>query len=176
MSDNYVTLKEFTVNLHELCKAKESKIIFFTSDLDRAGRLVVDSGNIVSMRFFNKSGQQALDAILEIDTVKFRIDEMPAGIVPDSDIPPSQAIFSKLLSVGDSPSPQVASAPVESQLLASEKESIERNLIDIIGPMGSVLCKDVLQTAANIQQVIGELSNSLSPEDLEALKKSLNIT
>lgn len=175
MSDEYISRKEFTVALHKLCKARESKIVFFTSNLNNAGRVVIDNGKIISIRFFNKSGQQALDAVLEIEGVKFRFDEMPSGMMPDSDVPSTQDVFSMLLSSSDDPSADI-DASAGMQLSQSVKNDIENHLIDIIGPMGSVLCQDILQTATNIHQVMGELSQHLSAEDLNALKKGLDIT
>lgn len=175
MSDKHISLKEFTLVLHKLCKTQASKIIFFTSNSNNAGRMVVNNGAILSIRFSNKSGQQALDALLKVESVKFRLDESPSGMMPDSDVPSTQDIFSALLSSSDDSSVGVDVSTQES-LTSEVKNSIEQALIDIIGPMGSVLCKDILQTASNIHQVMGELSKHLSIEDMESLKKNLNVT
>lgn len=173
MSDGYVSLKEFTVSLHDLCKAKKSKMVFFTSDLNRAGRIVVDNGNIVSMRFFNKSGQQALNAMLDIGRLKFRVDDTAPGIMSELDTPASQDIFSQLLSAGQNVSSIDEST--QSQLTEEMKKDIEKKLVNIIGPMGSLLCKDVLQTATSVNQIIDEMSKHLSIEDMETFKDNLTI-
>lgn len=176
MSDQYILLKEFVLSLHKLCKQKKSKIIFFTSNLNRAGRIVIDDGHIVSIRFFNKSGRQALDAVLEIEKLKFRVDDTASGIMSDLDTPTNQEIFSRLLAANEGVQPISTEAPAEAQLTEAIKSDIEEKLINIIGPMGGLLCKDILQTATDIHQVMSELSKQLSIEDMEMFKNSLDVT
>lgn len=183
----------FIMRLLGLHKASESVLVFFTCNRNRAGRIAFDDGHIISFRYANKKGNEAITNMAGIEHVKFRLEMLNVQLPKDDNLASTNTVIKQLLvyeedvgfddvqnmgqtSSTKSEQTQVteAKAPAAS-ISESQKKLIEKNLIKIIGPMGSFLCKKHVHQASSFSKALENLAAELSSDEINTLKQMLSM-
>lgn len=182
----------FVMRLLGLHKASESVLVFFTCNRNRAGRIAFNQGEIVSFRYANKKGNEGLTSMAGIEHVKFRLEMLNVQLPRDDNLANTNTVIKQLLVYEEgvdfdtvqniqqaSPTkPEQTATQAEApaaSISESQKKLIEKNLIKIIGPMGSFLCKKHVHQASSFNQALDGLATELSSDEVNTLKQMLSM-
>lgn len=177
MADEHLSFSDYGRLLQiisGLCADGRTGSLFIVSDINCFGRLVIAAGNIIYLEYRLKKGTEAISAFLEIEhgTLDFKDGKVISHQA--SPLPPTSDLLAQL---GGMPATAVVDVPAHSaeadKLSASDAfQVIEDQLIDILGPMASLLWEEHLDRAggpgANVD--IGELINSVATEIDDPMK------
>lgn len=171
-----VNYSDFINQLRQYCLDNVSGCIFITTSDNRSGRIILTEGQITDLGYANNRGGAAIRSITRIKELRYRFSNVQTNIPVDTSLPETNAILSDLLSSSSSSNLGVAhSQPASSSVVLSKKD-IEACLVDIIGPMGGILCEDHLYQADSdivtaISHIAAELSVAEKTSFLDSLQK-----
>lgn len=178
------TYSEFITQLEELCQEQTSGCVFFTSNEKRPGRIMLKSGDIVNIGYANYRSVNAITAMGKMTRVKYRFDATISHMAVDHSLPGTTVIL-RHLSASDETAPaphierknQVLS--VNENLLTAEKSRIIENcLLDLIGPMATMICEDYLFNTTDANEAISNIADELEVAErkqfLQTLKQQLS--
>lgn len=176
MTNKTVTtsVPDFVEQLKKYCLSNSDGCVFITSVADnRSGRVILDAGKITDVGYANYRGTVAIHAISGLDKIRYRFSDVQVNFAADSSLPSTDAILSKLLLTSDEPVARKVSTAGEGSVL--NKQSIEDCLIDIIGPMGAILCEEHLHgesdTTVAISNIVAELSGEERTQFLKLVEE-----
>lgn len=177
MTNKTVTtsVPDFVEQLKKYCLSNSDGCVFITSVADnRSGRVILDAGKITDIGYANYRGTVAIHAISGLDKIRYRFSDVQVNFVTDSSLPSTDAILSKLLLTSDEPVARKVS-PAAGGGGVLNKQYIEDCLIDIIGPMGAILCEEHLHgesdTTVAISNIVAELSGEERTQFLKLVEE-----
>lgn len=189
--DQFVPYTHIIEALKKHCAVKDSGTLFITTQANAAVRFVLNSGKIISMAQSRERGIVALDAIRSMQNGRFKFSKEVAYSVDGAQqLPTTQELITLLLNVPDNvpvfaepeiqkKAPEVvenitsvsvenASDPKTSVTISKEtvRKVIEFELIEEIGPMGSVVCDEHLESIKEYSErsVIEQLIRNIAIE------------
>lgn len=162
------TLDQFVKDIYQLTQQSASLLVFFTSNINKAGRIVIHNGNIVNVIYAHKQGNNALMAMLGILEVKYRTAPLTSDFKADPNLPENGIIFRALGAA-------ILDEIVNENLLTHEQKlSLESLLISVIGPMGSIIAEERIHGAMTMSEALNGLEVELDNESLAEFKDKLN--
>ena len=163
------SLDIFVQDIYHLTQDKASLLIFFTSNINKAGRIVVHNGNIIDIIYAHKRGNEALLNMLNIIEVKYRTAPLTGDVDTDTTLPSNNIIFRVLglLSINED-------IKQDNILSQEKKQELESILISIIGPMGSIIAEEHIYSAMTMSEVLHGLATELDDESRSEFKDKLS--
>lgn len=165
------TYHEFITQLELYCQERQTGCVFFTSNEKRPGRIMLDSGNIVNIGYANYRSAKAITAMAKVTRVKYRFDSIIRNMVTDRSLPGTVVILRHLFESDEAipvDSPDNGILSVNENLLTAEKSQIiESCLVDLIGPMGTIICEDHLFRTTDANEAINHISEELDAAERE---------
>lgn len=184
---------EIIDDIKRLCEQGRTGTIFLVSDNNRMAQVFLENGNIASILCRGQRGQEALNSLSNMQSVRLRFDDT-IKIAPNRDGLSNQTVFETLLKAAGKLSgisasvtakmaapaapatPSVAS-PASFSINADTKKLVQDTLTIYIGPFAEIVCQDHFDKAINlrglIEQLAGEIPNETSANQFrsELLKK-----
>ncbi|MBR7747000.1 DUF4388 domain-containing protein [Undibacterium baiyunense] len=184
---------EIIDDIKQLCEQGRTGTIFLVSDNNRMAQVFLENGNIASILCRGQRGQEALNSLSNMQSVRLRFDDT-IKIAPNRDGLSNQTVFETLLKAAGKLSgisasvtakmaapaapttPSVAS-PASFSINADTKKLVQDTLTIYIGPFAEIVCQDHFDKAINlrglIEQLAGEIPNETSANQFrsELLKK-----
>lgn len=169
---------DFVTQLRQYCLDNASGCIFITTSDSRSGRIILTEGRITDIVYANNRGGAAIRSITRIKELRYRFSSVQTNIPFDTSLPETDSILSDLLSSSSGNNLATVHSQATSRTATNNtvsKKDIEECLIDIIGPMGGILCEDHLYHVDNdvvtaINHITLELSADEKTAFLDALK------
>lgn len=172
MDSSQLTYKDFIATIVQLCHSAMSGSVYFTSEQNTSGRVVLNGGIISAISYSNKRGWDAVALIPGIHHVRYRFDEFGAKAPPDDGLPGTDIILKTLAPEG---MVLQAKRPASGNAITpKQRQIIENALIEIVGPVGSILCDDHITANTSIEQAFAALATELSPDEINSIKKLLS--
>lgn len=171
MESGQIYYKDFIATIAELCRTAMTGCLYFTTENNTPGRFHLKGGKILAIIYSNKKGWDAVTDIPSISSVRYRFDQFGASASTDDSLPSTDMILKTLAPEGvslDANSQQTANTITQKQ-----RDILEKALIEIIGPVGSILCDDHVKLDLTVKQVFASLSTELSSDEINNLKKLL---
>lgn len=167
---------DFINQLRQHCLDHASGCIFITTNDSRSGRIILTDGKITDIAYANNRGGTAIRSITRIKELRYRFSNVQTNIPIDTSLPETNTILSDLLSSSTSDNlSTITTTQSTNDNTELSKKDIEECLVDIIGPMGGILCEDHLyqvdnDTVTAINHIASELSVNEKADFLSALK------
>lgn len=181
---------EIIDDIKRLCEQGRTGTIFLVSDNNRMAQVFLENGNIASILCRGQRGQQALDSLSNMQSVRLRFDDT-IKIAPNRDGLSNQTVFETLLKAAGklsgistnvsaklaAPATPVVTNAATFSINADTKKLVQDTLTIYIGPFAEIVCQDHFDKANNlrglIEQLAGEIPNETSANQFrsELLKK-----
>ncbi len=183
---------EIIEDIKRLCEQGRTGTIFLVSDNNRMAQVFLENGNIASILCRGQRGQEALNSLSNMQSVRLRFDDT-IKIVPNRDGLSNQTVFETLLKAAGklsgisgvtakmaapaTPAAPVVTSPASFSINADTKKLVQDTLTIYIGPFAEIVCQDHFDKANNlrglIEQLAGEIPNETSANQFrsELLKK-----
>lgn len=181
---------EIIDDIKRLCEQGRTGTIFLVSDNNRMAQVFLENGNIASILCRGQRGQQALDSLSNMQSVRLRFDDT-IKIAPNRDGLSNQTVFETLLKAAGKlsgistnvsaklaePATPVVTNAATFSINADTKKLVQDTLTIYIGPFAEIVCQDHFDKANNlrglIEQLAGEIPNETSANQFrsELLKK-----
>jgi len=162
-----ISFGELVKELSGLCAAQRTGTMFIATTDNQSARIGLREGAIVSVVFRTRRGLEAADHLRKIAGGRFSFSETIVDRVGSDDLPPTSALLALL--VGEAsplppsqpataspsaprPAPPSAApaAPAAVRAALSRAQStIEAELMEFVGPIASVLCREHFARAAS---------------------------
>jgi len=141
--------------------------MFIATTDNQSARIGLREGAIVSVVFRTRRGLEAADHLRKITGGRFSFSETIVDRVGSDDLPPTSALLALLAGEASplppsqpaappasaprpAPPPAAAAAPAAVRAALSRAQStIEAELMEFVGPMASVLCREHIARAAS---------------------------
>jgi hypothetical protein len=162
-----ISFGELVKELGGLCAAQRTGTMFIATTDNQSARIGLREGAIVSMVFRTRRGLEAADHLRKITGGRFSFSETIVDRVASEDLPSTSALLA-LLAGEASPLPpiQPAAAPLSAPrpapppaapaapaavraVLSRAQSTIEAELMEFVGPIASVLCREHIARAAS---------------------------
>ena len=172
-------LVDLVAQLRNLCQARRTGIVFIRPGDGNVVNIGLSQGEITSLSFRRKLGNEALPLLAEIASGQLDfVEDVPTST--KTPLPPTQKILERLsqLAPPDSSATGGAQEPRASGLDASSRAVLEEALAEYIGPMASVVCNNTLVDGQDLQTAIRALAEKIPDRDkahgfIEALNLKL---
>jgi len=159
--------RELVGKISGLCANGRTGSLFIVSETNCFARVVIAAGNIIYLEYRLKKGVEAIPVFLEIKhgTIDFKDGKVISHSA--SPLPPTPDLLAQL---GGQAAPAVSvaqsTAAVTQPPAADAFKIIEEALIDILGPMASLVWEEHLERAGGpeAQVDIGQLISNVSTE------------
>ena len=128
-----------------LCQLKKSGTVLIATQDNNLARVLLDAGEIISMMFGQKHGQEVIPLVRNITAGRVRFSESKTGGMRDSEsLPPTEIILRQL-------GANVPAARLDSgrPIGASALKLIEEELVEFLGPMATLVWHENLDKIAN---------------------------
>jgi hypothetical protein len=147
-----LTYKQLIDQLRRFCGEHRTGTVLIATEDNQLARILLEKGNITFMAFGQHQGQDAIPLIQEIETGRIKFSEGHVGSYNKQVLSPTREVLQAL--AGTRATPAVA------------LKIIENELIDILGPMGSLICAEHLKKAGDLTQAsaLTDLINAVARE------------
>lgn len=172
-SENFVPFDDFLQALARLCQENRSGTLYCVSP-KHAGFIKIKEGQIAGLRYGSKLNEAALDALKELDRVRYRFNESVVSEEECVESLESGAVLKKLgLADPISSQNQQVSAKVSLSSIRHVDSQVQSVLIELLteymGPVASLVSQQVFQRADTLDTAIDLLAQRLpDPEDASA--------
>lgn len=159
--------------LRRLHREKRSGTLFATTMNQRLAQFGIEQGEIVYLSFQNVEGEDGLLLMLAEQQTGAGVARFAEGRHRGArlNLPATEELLNRLVPGSVSPPADATGQP---QLTQAIRELIERELTEMIGPYASVLCQEVWDSAATIEQALAALGKEL-PEPELAVRLRQNV-
>ncbi len=139
--DNRAVMAE----LGRLCQQKKSGTVLIATQDNHLARVLLEAGEIISMVFGQKHGQEAIPLVSNITAGRIRFSDGKAGGMRDSEsLPPTESIL-RLLGANVPAARPAGGTPIGAAAL----KLIEEELVEFLGPMANLVWQENLDKIAN---------------------------
>jgi hypothetical protein len=167
--------------VREFCTQRRTGTVFIVSDDNRMAQVHLESGNIVALLCRGRRGQEALAGMRTMQAARLRFDdnyltadsaeqfntsevlELLTGGVPAR----SRAVERVAPPAAAPAAPAKAAASGPGTVTAAQAATLERILVQYIGPMGEIVCAEHVPQAGNAKALIGMLAEEV-PDKAQA--------
>ena len=158
---------ELMKELGALCAANRTGTMFIATTDNQSARFGLRDGQIVSVVFRTRRGLDAADHLRKITGVRFTFSDAIVDRASSDDLPTTPALLALLAGeasplspshpAGPPPSASRPAAPAASAAtpaaaraaLSRAQSTIEAELMEFVGPIASVLCREHIARAAS---------------------------
>ena len=168
MSQHYLPFSQVVEEIKQLCRKQVSGSLFISTDCNRSAHVIIESGEINYIYYFNKHGIEALDAMCDISNARHQFQE---GMLTDqhTPLPPTHEIIKTLADLAPKEiSKDVTPTPVF-ECSDAQKAILEDCLAEYIGPVAGFICEDTLNSVLNLEAALDKLAAEI-PDDNESLQ------
>ncbi len=162
-----ISYGELLKELGALCATRRTGTMFIATTDNQSARIGLREGEIVSVVFRTRRGLEAADHLRKITGGRFSFSETIVDRVSSEDLPPTSALLALLAGEASAmppshpagpppsasrPAPPIAPAatPAAARAALSRAQStIEAELMEFVGPIASVLCREHIARAAS---------------------------
>lgn len=174
MSVEKFNYSSFIGYLEQLCGSGSSGVLYMTCDHNHSARMVLSSGEIISVSYFGKKGNDAVAAMSAVQQCSYRFEASNVVISTDDSLPPTSVIIRNITPVHHVSTPAMASqASMEATIQVptdTMKKQIKELLLDLVGPMGDFLYSDYVAGAVSKDNIIKSLSSELSGAEMKSVR------
>jgi hypothetical protein len=161
-----ISFGELVKELSGLCAAQRTGTMFIATTDNQSARIGLHGGAIVSVVFRTRRGLEAADHLRKITGGRFSFSETIVDRVGSDDLPSTSALLALLAGEASPlppsrpaaappsvprpaspPAPPAAPAAVRAALSRAQS-TIEAELMEFVGPIASVLCREHFARAA----------------------------
>jgi hypothetical protein len=136
--DEPLTYKQLIDQLQRFCVEKKTGTVLIATEDNQLARILLENGDITFLAFGQKQAQDAVALIREIKTGRVKFSEGQVGSSGKQVLPPTREMLQALAGTRATP--------------AAALKIIENELIDILGPMGSIICAEHLKKIGDLTQ------------------------
>ncbi|HLQ27123.1 MAG TPA: hypothetical protein VK138_14760 [Acidiferrobacterales bacterium] len=156
--DEPLTYKQLIDQLRRFCGEHKTGTVLIATEDNQLVRVLLEKGNITFLAFGQKQGQDAVPLIREIKTGRIKFSEGHVGSSGKQALPPTREVLQALAGTRATP--------------AAALKIIENELIDVLGPMGSIICAEHLKKAGDLTQAsaLTDFINVVAREIKDATK------
>lgn len=178
MSKQYQPFSRLISELERLTKQRETGYLLIATNTNKAGRILLDNGHIVAALYNHQQGEAALGAMQEIEQVRagFRPGQFDA-IEEQKLAAPTAKTLRRL--AGYLPNEESNAADAKKRIFAltdEHRNTIQSALVDLLGPMGDIICDEIFERYTTLEKVIKMASLEInSPEDQEMFMGKMKI-
>jgi len=162
-----ISYGELVKELGALCAANRTGTMFIATTDNQSARIGLRKGEIVSVVFRTRRGLEAADHLRKITGGRFSFSKTIVDRESSDDLPPTSALLALLAGEasplppshppGPPPSasrPATPAAPAATSAatpaaLSRAQSTIEAELMEFVGPIASVLCREHIARAAS---------------------------
>jgi hypothetical protein len=167
--------------VREYCTERRTGTVFIVSDDNRMAQVHLESGNIVALLCRGRRGQEALAGMRTMQAARLRFDDNYLT-ADDAERFDTNAVL-ELLGGGAPPRPRALervvpqAAPTEEapgapgRITSAQAATLERILVQYIGPMGEIVCAEHVAQAGNVRALIAVLAEEV-PDKAQAAQFS----
>jgi hypothetical protein len=150
--DEPLTYKQLIDQLQRFCAEKRTGTVLIATEDNQLARILLENGNISFLAFGRKQAQDAVAQIREIKTGRIKFSEGHVGSYNKQVLSPTREMLQALAGTRATP--------------AAALKIIENELIDILGPMGSIICAEHLKKIGDLTQAsaLTDLINAVARE------------
>ncbi len=178
--ETHIPFAEIVSEISRLCNERQTGTLFISTRANRSVQIMLQDGNIVYVYFFNKRGREALALMKEIKGGRFRFQE-GAVIARPMDLPSTSEILQDLLTLADQKwegaDRSTASAGASAMpsggggglgLTSAQQNVLEQALVAFIGPMASIICEEVFETAGDLASAVESMAGEIPSQEQAA--------
>ena len=185
-SNVFVPVSALVETLALICQEAQTGYLHFMSSDNHAGTIMVEGGQIVSVRYFVKTGEAALDVIGQLELVQYRFSE---GSIPehikDKALSQTPMILERLGLSSDSEARTVPNLWAEIESLpdipgwdpGSEmkpfQDQLEGILLHLIGPFAPFLIKQAAAQVSSPHQLVDLIMAELPVDQQERFRQQV---
>ncbi len=127
--------------LRNFCQEKKSGTMLVATHDNNLARILLDDGKIVSVVFGQKRDSDAIAMVREITSCRVKFSDSVVGSHKSANLPATGTIL-RMLGGGANAPGGVGTTAIEASL-----EIIEQELVDVLGPMASLIWDELLAKA-----------------------------
>lgn len=127
--------------LRNFCQQKKSGTMLVATHDNNLARILLDDGKIVSVVFGQKRDSDAIAMLREITNCRVKFSDNVVGSHTSANLPATGTILRMLGGGADAPG-EAGKTSIRSPL-----EIIEHELVDVLGPMASLIWEELLAKA-----------------------------
>lgn len=127
--------------LQDLCQQKKSGTVLVATHDNNLARILLEDGRIVSIVFGQKRDNDAIPLVREITNCRVKFSENVVGSHEGANLPATSTILRMLGGSANAPGGAGTSA------IGTPLDIIEHELIEILGPMASLIWGELLEKA-----------------------------
>jgi hypothetical protein len=165
--------------VREFCTQRRTGTVFIVSDDNRMAQVHLDGGSIVALLFRGRRGQEALAGMRTMQAARLRFDDSYLTADDTERFNTNEVL--EFLSGGvparSRAVERVAAAPAAppqagpGAVTPAQAATLERILVQYIGPMGEIVCADHVAQAGNLKALITVLADEV-PDKAQAAQFS----
>ncbi len=158
--------------VREFCSQRRTGTVFIVSDDNRMAQVHLESGNIVALLCRGRRGQEALAGMRTMQNARLRFDDHYLT-ADDSEQFDTGAVLEVLGGGVDARARAVERAPVAAPPAGGagvgpvQAATLERILVQYIGPIGQIVCAEHVEKAGNLKALIAMLAEEV-PDKAQA--------
>lgn len=147
--DTLLNVKQLLQQLSQLCALGKTGTALIATPDNTLVRVIIEQGRIVSLGIGSRTGQDAIPLVRAVKAGRLRFSEGAAGAgrAPEA-LPPTDKLLQML---GGNGGASTAGATVNNVVLTK----IEEALIEHLGPMGSLIWREQLDTIPDANSPAG---------------------
>ncbi|HEY0064952.1 MAG TPA: hypothetical protein VGC21_22730 [Telluria sp.] len=158
--------------VREFCTQRRTGTVFIVSDDNRMAQVHLESGNIVALLCRGRHGQEAVAGMRTMQAGRLRFDDNYLT-ASDSERFDTNEVLASLwagaaaVAAAPAPAPAPASSGPTGAVTPIQAATLQRILIQYIGPMGEIVCADHLAQAGNLKALVAVLADEV-PDKAQA--------
>lgn len=155
--DTTLGYRELMDELRRYCLEKRTGSVMIATAENLLVRVLLGDGAIQSIVVGGKQGQAALPLLKGIKSGRIRFSDGKGGLQPDPSLPSTQDILLELGGANAASDAGRVSRAVDSKRLPGVLQAMENELVDVLGPMASIVWAERLAKVPDISRA-GALS------------------
>jgi hypothetical protein len=157
--------------VREFCTQRRTGTVFIVSDDNRMAQVHLESGNIVALLCRGRRGQEALAGMRTMQAARLRFDDNYLTADSAEHFNTSEVLEAltggvpaRSRAVERVAPPAAKPAPAQTgpgTVTPAQAATLERILVQYIGPMGEIVCADHVAQAGNVKALIELLAEEV---------------
>lgn len=159
--------------VRDFCSQRRSGTVFIVSEDNRMAQVHLDGGNIVALLCRGRHGQEAVAGMRTMQAGRLRFDESVRAVSHPEPVNTNEVLASLWAGAAAPAAPALVPPPAQpassAAVSAVQAATLEKILIQYIGPMGEIVCADHLAQAGNLKALIAVLADEVPDKAQAAL-------
>lgn len=167
--DALLPYRELMDQLLGLCIEKRSGTALIATDDNHLARVVIEHGTITYLNYRLKKGEAAIPLIRQINAGRLKFSQGKLGPHDEGRLPAGADGLQLLTGSGSPPkSGKQAPASISVSRIEAAMKIIERELIEFLGPMGSIVIAELLnnvggppKSASKLKELVDKVAKEI---------------